>query len=330
MITLVLPNWLYPNNIGDTLVSTFIPKLLKKLYPDKALQVVTYGKVLEVLQKDPNVDICRHPFQDEASMDFATYANSSEQDPSIKAVVAGWHPRLFSFWKENHDFLSKHPTANIITVNFLLQLQLEHLLFDSQYDFRPYCGVEAKAKVDKTFRVGIVIATKLAGKERPHPGCNGVGFRYKLESWKKFVAELKQAMPDVEVCEFSEEFQNIGDVHFKYTDSFLDLFEQIDSLDLGVLSDGGIHHAFNLRNKPIVLFQPNILSKVEFMQLANSHYPEHLHLDCRKSCRSYFTEVFGGEDSSKHCKMECEQLDPVGLAKYTLDIINQIKTKSSD
>ena len=329
MITLVLPNWLYPNNIGDTLVSTFIPKLLKKVYPNQQLQVVSYGKVMDILNKDANIDICRPPFQEEASMDFASYANSEEQDPNIKVAVAGWHPRLFSFWKENYDTLVKHPTANILTVNFLLQLKLEHLLFDEDYDFRPYCNMESQFEPSDTFKIGIVIATKLAGKSNPHPGCNGVGYRYKLEYWSEFVKTIKELVPNVEVYEFSENFTGIGDKHCPYTDSFLDLFTQIDALDLGVMSDGGIHHAFNVRNKPVVLFQPNILSKVEFMQLSNSHYPEHLHLDCRKSCRSYFTEVFGGEDKSKQCNMECEQLDPVGLAEYA-STVKQIKQTSYD
>lgn len=325
MITLFLPNWLYPNNIGDTLVSTFIPKILKQIYPNETLQVVSYGKILEILQKDNNIDICRVPFNEEVHMSFGEYAFSSEQDPNVKVAIAGWHPKLFSFWKDNHDLLVNHPTANIITVNFLLQLQLEHLLFNPQYDFRPYCNTDILPKTNNKFKIGIVPATKLAGKDSPHPGCNGIGYRYRLEHWKTFVDIIKTKQPDVEIYEFSENFLNLGDFHLPYTNNFIDLFNQIDSLNLGILSDGGIHHAFNLRNKPIVLFQPNILSKVDFVKLSNSHYPEHLHLDCRKSCRSYFTEVFGGEDKSKTCNMECENLNPIGLAEYTLEIINNLK-----
>ena len=331
MITLFLPNWLYPDNIGDSLVSTFVPGLLKKLNPKEDLQVISYGRLLEVLQKDPSIDICRLPSQEETTMDFGTYAFSSEkQDPSVKVVVAGWHPRLFSFWREHHEHLTNHPTANILTVNFLLQLQLEDLLFDNTQDFSSYCNLEPLPRDKHTFNIGIVISTKLAGKNNPHPGCDGIGYRYKLESWKSFVDELKTQMPDVKIYEFSQNFLEIGDYHVPYVNSFLDLFHQIDSMDLGVLSDGGIHHAFNLRNKPLVLFQPNILSKVEFLKLSNSYFPDHLHLECRKSCRSYFTEVFGGIDKSKSCNMECESLDPIKLAEYTIQIIKQIKNNKNN
>jgi len=325
MITLFLPNWLYPTNIGDSLVSTFIPRLLKKLNPDKQLQVISYGKMLEVLQQDPMIDICRLPYQQETSMDFANYAFSDQQDPSIKVAVADWHPNLFSFWKEHYDVLTNHPSANILTVNFLLQLQLEHLLFDNDHNFFPYCGMDPQVKSNDIFNIGIVISTKLAGKSTPHPGCNGIGYRYKLDYWQIFVNEIKKEMPNVNIYEFSENYLGLGDYHMPYSDSFLELFRQIDMMDFGVMSDGGIHHAFNLRNKPVILFQPNILSKVEFLRLSNSYYPEHLHLDCRKSCRSYFTEVFGGTDMSTSCKMECEDLDPIGLAKYTIQTIKQVR-----
>jgi hypothetical protein len=55
--------------------------------------------------------------------------------------------------------------------------------------------------------------------------------------------------------------------------------------------------------------------------LENSFFPEHLHLDCRKKCRSYFSEVLNIPDMSLSCKLECENLDPIKLAEYTNKII---------
>ena len=325
-ITYIFPNWLHPNNIGDTFVSIFIPRLLKKLYPDYVLEVVVSGKMLDLLKLDNSIDICREPNQSELHINFVNIAlHSNQVNSNIKIVYPAWHPKLFSFWKEHHDFLTIHPTANIITVNFLLQLGLQNLLFDNTYDFRPEINLPKLKNHDDNFlNLGIVISTKLAGKSTPHPGCNGLGYRYKLEHWKRFVEVIKQYSDKIRIYEFSENFLNIGDVHFGYTNSYKDLIDQIDIIDIGVLSDGGLHHVFNSRNIPIILFQSNILSKVEFLRLNNSHYPEHLHLDCRKTCRSYYSEIFNVDDLSKSCNNECEDLNPEELAKYTIKIIQQL------
>lgn len=324
-IKFYFPNWLFPNNVGDTIISTFIPKIIKQLHPNSTLEVIVSGKLFDVMKYDDNIDICRLPDDTELHYDFKSYALSDNKSYDLKVVYPEWHPNLFLYWRNNHDYLVEHPTANIITVNFLLQLGYEHLLFDTAYNFRPYYN-KIQTKLDKeTFNLGIVISTKLAGKGTPHPGCNGVGYRYKLESWKEFVKCIKQVNPNIQIYEFSETFMHIGDVHCGYTDSFNELFDQIDLIDLAVLSDGGMHHAFNARNTNLVLIQPNILSKVEFLKLDNSYYPDHLHLECRKSCRSYFSEVFGHDDLSTKCNMECENLDPIELANYTNNIIKKIK-----
>lgn len=329
-IKFYFPNWIFPNNIGDTIISTFIPKLIKQLHPDHTLEVIVHGKLFDIMKYDDNIDICRLPNNEEMYYDFKSYALGEVKSYDFQVAYPDWHPNLFTFWQNNHDYLVNHPTANIITVNFLLQLGYEHLLFDAiSYDFRPYFNkIKTKLTTD-SFNLGIVISTKLAGKGNPHPGCNGIGYRYKLESWREFVKHIKQSNPNIQIYEFSETFMHIGDVHNRYTDSFNELFDQIDQIDLAVVSDGGLHHAFNARNTPLVLFQPNILSKVEFLKLDNSYYPEHLHLNCRKSCRSYFSEVFGGNDMSTTCNMECENLDPIELAKYTNNIIEKIKNESN-
>lgn len=321
-IKFYFPRWIFPNNIGDSINVTFVPKLLKLLYPNRKITVVTHGFLIDLFSLDPNVDVVRLPEQSELSMNFYGYAMSDiKPNDNIKVIYPEWHPRLFKFWRENHDFLVDHPSVNIIILNFLLQLNLEHLVFDSKFNFQPICYIESKNLLKDTFNVGIVVSSKLAGKSSPHPGCNGKGYRYKVEYWEKFAEKLKSFDSKIKIYEFSEKTLNIGDEHFGYSSSIFDLIKQIDYMDIGVMPDGGLHHMFNSRNKPIVLFQSNILSKVEFLKLRNAHYPEHLHLPCRKNCKSYFTEVFGGEDFSKKCKLECEELDPIQLAEYTYEII---------
>jgi hypothetical protein len=328
-IKFYFPRWIFPNNIGDSINVTFIPKILKQIYPNSTITVITQGFLIDLFKLDPNVESVREPEVSELKFNYYGYAMSNEiMDNQIKVIYPEWHPKLFSFWKENHEKLVEHPTANIIIVNFLLQLKLEHLLFDSSFNFQPICYIEKKVKSKNNFNIGIVVSTKLAGKNSPHPGCNGVGYRYKTEHWKKFVEDVKLNNNNVKIFEFSEKYLGIGDEHYGYSNSITELIEQIDYMDIGVMTDGGLHHVFNSRNKPIVLFQSNILSKVEFLKLGNSHYPENIHLECRKNCRSYFCEIFGGEDLSKKCNLECENLDPIKLSEYTTKIIKLYDTNN--
>lgn len=324
-IKFYFPRWIFPNNIGDSVNATFIPKILKQVYNNCEIEVVTQGFLLDFFKIDPNVNHVRLPEPNEYLVNYREYAmKNNNLENNVKVVYPEWHPNVFKFWKENHDFLVNHPSVNIIILNFLLQLKLEHLIFDTEFNFQPHCYLKNEKKVKDSLNVGIVVSTKLAGKGSPHPGCNGLGYRYKLNHWEKFVETLKSFDKNIKIFEFSEKNLNIGDIHYGYSKSIFDLIKQIDYMDIGVMPDGGLHHMFNSRNKPIVLFQSNILSKVDFLKLQNSHYPEELHLPCRKTCRSYFSEVFGVEDLSKKCNLECENLDPIKLAEYTYKIIKNL------
>ena len=205
-------------------------------------------------------------------------------------------------------------------------LKLEHLLFDEKYDFREDFYYENKyEKNSDIINVGIVPSTKLAGRPIPHPGCDGIGLRFNgpkgIESWKEFVKELKNLNSNILIHEFSFENFGIGDIHYPHTENIFELVEQVDKMDIGVMSDGGLHHVFNARNKPVVLFQATKVNKCEFFMLENTYFPEHLHLNCRKSCRSYFSEALQTKDSSLTCNLECENLNPILLSDYTNKII---------
>jgi hypothetical protein len=325
-LKLFFPKWHFPNNIGDSVNATFIPKVLKKVYPNSEIEVITFGFLLDVFKNDPNVKLVRLPSSGELYIDFKSYAFSDVQSPEIKIVYPEWHPKVFEFWGKNHDFLVNHKTANLITVNFLLQLKLEHLLFDEKYDFREDFYYENKyEKNSDIINVGIVPSTKLAGRPIPHPGCDGIGLRFNgpkgIESWKEFVKELKNLNSNILIHEFSFENFGIGDIHYPHTENIFELVEQVDKMDIGVMSDGGLHHVFNARNKPVVLFQATKVNKCEFFMLENTYFPEHLHLNCRKSCRSYFSEALQTKDSSLTCNLECENLNPILLSDYTNKII---------
>lgn len=328
-IKFFFPKWHFPNNIGDSVNATFIPKILKKVYPNSEIEVITFGFLIDVFKNDPNVKSVRLPHSNEMFIDFKAYAFSDIQSPEFKSVFPEWHPKVFEFWGKNHDFLVNHKTANLITVNFLLQLKLEHLLFDENFDFREdfYYDIPEK-KVSQKINVGIVPATKLAGRPNPHPGCDGKGLRFNgekgIESWKIFVNNLKNLNENIVIHEFSYENFGLGDIHYPHSENIFDLVDQVDEMDIGIMSDGGLHHVFNARKKPVVLFQATKVNKCEFFMIENTFFPEHLHLNCRKNCRSYFSESLQLQDSSLKCNLECENLNPTLLSVYTNDIIKKI------
>lgn len=322
------PKWIFPHNIGDSVNATFVPKVIKKLYPDSKIEVITSGFLIDVFKNDPSVDSVRHPQDFEYGLDYRGYAFSDKKSKTFLTNFPDWHPNLFKFWGENSDFLINHKTCNLITINFLLQLGLEKLVFDENFDFREDFYYTPKPKIkSQKINVGIVPATKLAGRPFPHPGCNGIGLRFNgpngVNSWRSFVDTLKKLNENVVIHEFSPENFGLGDYHYPHSENIFDLVDQVDLCDIGVMSDGGLHHVFNSRNKPVVLFQATTVNKSEFFKLENSFFPEELHLSCRKTCRSYFSESLGVEDKSQSCKLECENLNPEDLAKYTNKIISE-------
>lgn len=325
-IKLYFPRWLFPNNLGDSLVFTFIPRILKQLNKQCKLEIISYGFVNDILKLDQNVDIVRDPYLDEKHLDYRSYAFSDNKIENIKVIYPDWHPRVFSFWKDNHKLLEDHPSANIITVNYLLQLGLENLVFsDIDLLYSTNIPVINKNTTD-SINIGIVPATKLSGKAFPHPNCDGVGFRFNgingLNAWKNLVNKLKKENKKIKIFEFSKENFSLGDYHFPDTGNIFELFNNVDIMDYGIMSDGGLHHAFNIRKKPVFLFQASLINKIEFFKLGNAFFPEHLHLSCRKQCPSYFNETFGGENLSLKCKRECENMSPELLAEY---VLNKIK-----
>jgi len=329
-IRLYFPRWIFPKNLGDSLIFTFVPKILKSIYPDCTLEVITYGFLIDIFKLDKNVDLVREPNQQEIYVNYHQYALSDEKIENIKVIYPDWHPKTFAFWKDNAELLENHPTANIITLNYLLQLGLENLLFDKKQSFLSEINVPKYENNTNFINVGIVPTTKLSGKTTPHPYCDGKGFRFNgmkgLESWKELVKTLKYSNPRIKIFEFSQENFGIGDEHCPDTGDIFNLIRNVDYMDYGIMSDGGVHHAFNIRNKPIVLFQACLINKVEFFKLGNSFFPSHLHLECRKKCPSYFLEAFGGENLSQSCKRECENLSPKLLAEYIIkEVINNEK-----
>jgi len=322
MIELVAPSWLYPNNIGDSVVTTFIPPLLRKVYGTD-VTVVADQNIRDIL-KDPS----RAPTAAELSTPLSDYKQAAlstqSQYSDTKTVYPAWHPLLFKFWKQYSRKLFDHPTANILTTNYLLQLGLEEEVF-SDFDFTPLLRPVKTRQPGDRFKLVLVPATKLAGRPSPHPGCNGVGLRYKLDSWKILAERITAALGDLVTIEYlAEEPLGIDGTYVPPIKGLSNIVDYCWSSDLGIMSDGGIHNVFNFLKKPVILFTGTLVNKAEFFKLQTAFYPDHLHLPCRFKCRSYYTEVFGGVSQSDRCNLECENLDPVALADYSIEVIRKL------
>tara|TARA_Y100000034_G_scaffold52539_1_gene64542 strand:- start:10269 stop:10892 length:624 start_codon:yes stop_codon:yes gene_type:complete len=159
--------------------------------------------------------------------------------------------------------------------------------------------------------------TKTSGKPSPHPNCNGLGYRFNGPSGETSWRELLQCLKGTESFdsyEFSPQYLGLGDYHVGIQPNMLELYKRAMEMDYAITTDGGYHHLFNLCGTPITLFTGTKVTKPEFMALGNAYIPE-VHLDCRKTCSSFYSEVFRAEDKSVTCNLECENLNPLILAE---------------
>jgi len=335
-ITLYIPRWLYPNNLGDSIASTMIPKVLKAEHPSSEIVVVTYGDLLDVFNYDTNVLGIREPNREEVAQPPQVWlqAAMSGQNPingDTYVIYPEQHPNVYQYWKAHDTELFQHPTANIVTVNLLLQLGLEKYLHNG-FDLFPEVWTPARLRQEPARlrqeparTLAIVPATKKAGRSTPHPYCDGEGYRFNgprgLESWTEFVRKIKELNPDLHVLEISPENLGLGDEHFKFN-SFQELAEKIDEVDLGVMCDGGVHNAFMARRTPVVLFHASLVCKPEYYAHSLAYVPSDLLVKCRLQCHYYYVETYGGEDKSQTCNLECEHLDPSKLAEYTSRVLD--------
>jgi len=318
MINFYYPRWLWPNNLGDSVMTTFIPKVLKKLTNDE-LTVITDKEFGELFKNDKNVDHVREPFQNEL-LNYPTWKELAFKRKVVSAFPE-WHPDLWKVWNLNFDHFANHPSINLVTLNYCLQLGLPLDLDSELYYPEIYC-----AKKQKINAIGIVPDTKLAGRPTPHPGCDGIGFRFNgpkgLDSWKTFVKHIK-ANSDVKIYEFSREYLNLGDYHVPKT-NLMDLGSLVSTLKVGVMSDGGIHHVFNSQRTRVVLLGTQKINKPYFFKLSNSAFDRSIDEKCLNNCQTTIRSLSGWPDLSSSCNLSCEQVDPVKVAELTLKEIYNV------
>jgi|15BtaG_2_1085339.scaffolds.fasta_scaffold00456_2 hypothetical protein len=320
-IYLVIPRWFYPQNLGDSVHWSFAPTLLKKEYPDSKLVVITVGELVDIMRDNPLVDEIANPNENLiGTYDFwKQEANNGRKNlpENMFVLFAERHPRCWDYWNDNFDYLYKHPTANLLYLNSVLQLGLEKYLHDGT-DLFPKIFIEKPPVEEKT--LAIVPAQKITPTNpTAHPGCDGKGFRFNGDqggSWREFVDEIKRLDPDIKIMEFSKDFLNFGDVHVGHM-PWKDLAYEAAKPRVTVLADGGMHHIFNSQDKDIVLLAAQTINKLYHYASKNTTLYWDLHSKCTLRCGEQMKKLRGWEDLSATCDTSCETVDPVKLAQYT-------------
>lgn len=313
--SLYIPRWFYPNNLGDSLHSYFAPKAIKTKFPDCKLEVITHGDLIDLMNYNVYVDSVREPNINEVGNmpAWKSYAFHEQPKNNCFALYAEWHPRLWEFWNDNFDEFAAHPTANILTVNSLLQLGMEDLLFDGTDLHTP---VKMKVVREKK-TLGIVPATKLSGKPTPHAGCDGRGFRFNGDdgtSWRAFVQTIKSLDKDIHIIEYSPENLGLGDEHIGEL-PWPELLKQVSRPTVSVMTDGGLHHAFNLTQSPLVFLASQQVSKETHLMLENGKFYPDLHASCMSRCYNKLRTLTGWQDLDDICNKSCQTVDPQILAE---------------
>ena len=323
MIKFYFPRWFFPVNLGDSIVATFIPKLLNHHYDDE-VEVITHGEaMIECFKKIPGVRNVRSPYENEIK-NIPEWIQLSRENNFC--VYPEWHPRTWSMWGENFDKFYNHPTGNILTLTYLLQLGLEEYML-SDYDLLP-CIVPNNKKplISKKINIAIVPADKLSDRPTSHPGCDGIGYRLNgptgLSAWTTIVSKLKNNI-DCTVYEFSKKSLSIGDVHVPHVSSYVDLATYCKGFDLAILSDGGLHHVFNSQQTPVYLLGAQKINKPYFFKLKNGYYNELLYNKCLCSSRSQLMNINGWEDLNSVCDLSCERIEPILIADDILKYMNK-------
>lgn len=315
--TIYFPNWFFPKNLGDSVLFTFIPKIFKEVYGDE-VEVVCIGELAEVLKLNGDCILVRNPTNEESSVHPEVWKQWAFKHLSFDTYVIypEWHPKVWEFWNKNFDYLINHPTANIITVSYLLQLRLEHLLW-TDIDFTPKINIVKAPKEDKL--LAIVPARKLGGRPDPHPGCDGKGFRFNGDeglSWWTFVETIMNLDPTIKIVEFSDIKYGFANEHIPHL-NWKDLAYQASRPKVVVQSDGGMHHVFNSQGTKTVYLSAQTINKPDFYRTQNTDVPWHLYKNCSNKCP--VTNLTGWPDLLKTCDKSCEKVDPIALADYVYE-----------
>lgn len=329
---IIFPRWFFPNNLGDSIMFTFVPRVLKELGIAKEVHVITHGDLINIVKLDPFVDSVREPQQAELAISpqyLINAAMNESKNSQIRVIYPEWHPNLWKRWNSSFDFFYNHPTLNLISVNYLMQLGFLEEAIKEQVDFRPTLPIfNQKPRNTDPLKIGIVPDTKTANRGVPHPGCDGIGYRFNgpngLDSWRGVVSKLRSVFSEIQIVEYSRTFLGLGDVHCSEM-PFLKLGESVNQLHLGILSDGGMHHVFTAVRTPTVLLGAQRVNKPEFFKTALDYYDSSHYEKCLSHCD--IKTLNGWPALTKTCTLDCEKINPSVIADDVISLINKLYYK---
>jgi len=316
-----IPRWFFPANFGDSILSTALIRPIRNRFPDRKLVVVCDDFLSEVFETNPFISGVRRPHPEEIC--HVEYWKMLMDKPSDSlSIWPEWHSQLLDFLRLE-DNLSKMITApdkNMIVCNYLFQNGFHPLdtkdtiprIYLTEADkewarnYLSYCSNQHK--------VCIVVSERRRSELRAD--CSPL--RYPEESWRRFVKRLKSSLGDIAIFEAGNPVNyGIGDYFIPHMKHIRQFAAVLSEMDIGVMSDGGIHHMFNAIDKPYVLFQAYECNPPElYIMQANGAFDPDLHMTCRFQCH-LFSKILNLEDESQKCKHACYQLDPDALADFT-------------
>ena len=323
-----IPRWFFYDNIGDSILTTALILPIKKKFPNRALTVVCDEFLSEIYKTNPHVYNVRPPYFEERSHinDLNFWMIAMERPKSFFSIAPHWHPDLFSFLRHSNNLqnMIDTPDKNIIICNYLLQNDF-HPLSTKDTMPRIYLTEDDKktarehlAKYTSKYKVCIVVSERRRSDLRDD--CSPL--RYTEASWRQLVGKLKTLLGDVTVFEVGNPTNyHIGDYYIPHVQNIRELAAVLNEMDIGVMSDGGIHHIFNAIDKKYVLFQAYECNAPDlFLMQANGSFDPTLHQECRFQCH-LFSKILNIDDESKKCAYACYGLDPYKLAEFTVETL---------
>ena len=326
-IKLYFPRWFWSENLGDSIMLSSVFKAIREVYNPKLFEAITDEVLVNTFYNNYYIDIVRQPNWWEKILPEKVY-----KEKHTKYFLNSRNTETFVIWpdwqKETFTYLSNErnlnecinaPYKNILSYNFAFQISGKIAQF---HDLRPRIYLaDDEIREAKEIINSASIAINVAHIRYTQNRTDGEILRYKRNSWKRLVNEIKKNFPSLTIYEIGQnQFEEIGD-KFIPKCSLRKLAALLNEMKLVILSDGGIHHVCNAIDKKVVLFKGYEWNPPDLFKMHNAIFNESYHTRCRKECH-LFAEIMNKPCAMEKCNKECYLLDPVRLAQDCIMYLN--------